>query len=138
MTRKLLDYEDRLLDHLDGLGLPYPVVTDTNTADASISLVSSPGSKTVRTYYDGAMDKEYSHFIQLKASLLDGNGPRQTAYNTLLAIGADLESLIDLPSQNGSYDFGRIVVSNEPYFLDASEEGYLLFRLSINTALTTY
>lgn len=138
MTNKQLDYEERLLDYLDGLGLPYPVVTDMNTEDASISLVSSPGSKVLRSYYDGVKDKELNHFIQVKATLLDHGAPRETAYNTLVAIGAELETLIDLPSGNGSYEFGHIVVSNEPYFLDASEEGFMLFRLSIQSTLTIY
>lgn len=129
-----LDYEDRLMDYLDTLRLQFRVMADSNSADESISVVSMPGSLTIRQYQDGAKDKRFTHFIRIKAK--DTN--RNIAEDTLQLIASALSDVEELPSQNDSYEFNVINITNEPYLFQVGTDGFIYFQMSIQTELTIF
>lgn len=129
-----MDYEKRLLDYIDTLGVPFQIYTDTTAEESSISVAMLPGSSTVQEYYDGIKDKEYIHEIQVKAKVNE----RDKATQALLEIGERLGDVDDIPSQVGAYDFGHIDVTNELFFSEATTEGWIYFRLQIKSYLTVY
>ncbi len=127
-----LDYEERLLDYLDTLGLSFRVLADANSETESISLVQMPGGRVIREYQDGIKDKRLTYFIQIKAI----ENRRQAAVAALQIIATKLDDLDELPSQNESYEFGDIVITNEPYYFQAGEDGFIYFRMSFQSELT--
>lgn len=128
----ILDYEDRLLGYLDTLGLSFRVLADANSSTESISLVQMPGGRVIREYQDGIQDKRLTHFIQIKA--LDTR--RQAAVASLHIIATALDDLEELPSHNDTYEFSDIAITNEPYYFQAGEDGFIYFRMSFQSELT--
>lgn len=130
----LVDYEKQLLNKINEFGVGFPIYTDVNSSDSSISVASLPGSRTLQEYYDGIKDKEYIHEIQIKAK----SHERDKATKALADIGIELDDVIDIPSQDGSYDFNNIVVTNEMFFSEATTDGFIYFKIQIKTLLTIY
>lgn len=130
----LVDYEERLLDFIDTLGVGFPIYTDTTSENSSISVAMLPGSRTIQEYYDDAKDKEFIQEIQVKAK----NSEREEATQALMKIGEHLSDVPDIPSEAGSYDFNGIEVTNEMFFSEATTDGWLYFRLQIKSYLTIY
>lgn len=133
MTKRI-DFEDRLLDCIDSLGIDLPVYTDSNDVDASLSVVRMPGSRTISEDYEGNKDKSYKYFIQLKCDQKD----RQKAIQALELLADKLDEFVDIPSLNNSYEYLGTTVSNEPYFMGQNTDGSLFFRFLIDTELSIY
>lgn len=131
---RVIDFEARLSDYIEGLGTNFPVYNDTTVGDESISLTRLPGSRTIQEYYDGIKDKRYIYELTIKAKQPN----RQLAVDTLGRITDELEDLEELASQDGSFDFQRIEVSNEVYFSEAKTEGVVFFKANIQPILTIY
>ncbi len=129
-----MDYEDRLIDEVETIARNYPIFADINSVNSSISVATLPASTTIRKYYDGIVDKEYVSELTVKAKASE----RELATKELAAIGAELAELDDIPSSNGSYDFGGITVTNELFFLEATTDGWIYFKLQIKSLLTVY
>lgn len=129
-----MDYEERLLDYIDTLGVEFPIYSDTTSSESSISVASLPGSRTIQEYYDGVKEKEFIHEIQVKATQEE----RDKAMNTLATIGQALDDVEDIPSQGKAYDFDKINITNEVYFSQATTGGWIYFRLQIKSILTIY
>lgn len=133
----MIDFEERLADYLDGLSVGYLLYYDSNDStdgESSMAVVSAPGSRTIATYYDGTKEKRFNYFVQIN----DMDQDRTKAMDALKLIADKLEELDELPSGNGSYEFNRIVISNEPYFTAAATDGSTYFRLSIQAELTVF
>jgi|LSQX01.2.fsa_nt_gb hypothetical protein len=133
-TEYYMDYEDRLMEKIEEVASKYPIFTDVVSEDSSISVATLPASTVVRQYYNGISDKEYIHELTAKAKASE----RAQATKELAAIGVKLEQLADIPSNNQSYDFGGITVTNELFFSEATTDGWIYFRLQIKTLLTVY
>lgn len=133
----MLDFEDRLADYLDSLSVGYVLYYDSHDStdsNSSIAVVSAPGSRTLATYYDGTKEKRFNYFVQIN----DRDQDRTKAMDTLKLIADKVEGLEELSSNNGSYEFNQIVISNEPYFTSAGNDGSTYFRLSIQADLTIF
>jgi hypothetical protein len=63
---------------------------------------------------------------------------RQLAVDTLGQITMKLEELEELESNDGSFDFQKIEVSNEVYFSEAETGGTVFFKAQIQPFLTIY
>ena len=133
----MLDFEERLADYIDGLSLGYVLYYDSNDSTdgtSSMAVVPAPGSRTLATYYDGTKEKRFNYFVQIN----DRNQDRTKAMNALKLIADKVGDLEDLPSDNGSYEYNQISISNEPYFTAAATDGSTYFRLSIQADLTIF
>lgn len=129
-----MDYEERLIDAVEKIAKNYPIFADINGTSSSISVATLPASTTIRKYYDGIVDKQYINELTVKAQASD----RKLATKELAAVGAELAELKDIPSNNGSYDFGGIAVTNEMFFSEATTDGWIYFKLQIRSLLTIY
>lgn len=129
----ILDLIDRLQESIETLDLGFKVVQNINTEDDSITVMSLPGSTTTRTYYDGVKDKAMNYEIRGKTlEKVD------VAEADLFKIADHLGALEELQSADESFSFSDIVVSEEPYFLDADEEGSIIFGLTFVANVTIF
>lgn len=99
-----------------------------------MSLSRLPGGNIIQEYYDGIKEKRLNYEIQAKIK----PESRQRAVEGLTALTDELNELEDLSSLDGSFDFNSITVGNELYFTEATEEGYIYFRLDFQPILTIY
>lgn len=107
---------------------------DTNSEGESLSLARLPGGNVIQEYYDGTKDKRLNYEIQAKIKPQS----RQATVSGLTKLTDELNDLEDLSSSDGSFDFNQIEVGNELYFTEATEEGYIYFRLDFQPTLTIY
>lgn len=107
---------------------------DTNSPGESLSLSRLPGGNVVQEYYDGTKEKRLNYELQAKVK----PESRQKTVVALTELTDELNELQDLSSLDESFDFNRITVGNELYFSEATEEGYIYFRLDFQPVLTIY
>ena len=88
----------------------------------------------VQEYYNGVKEKRLNYEIQAKIR----PASRQKTVTALTALTDELNELENLPSLDGSFDFNRITVGNELYFSEATEVGFIYFRLDFQPTLTIY
>lgn len=130
-----LDLSDALFDKLTSLSLPYPLKQNINDDGDSIALYTLAGGTTLVEFYDGTKDKRLNYEIRGKSK-----DPQNIEQNVTI-IGAELEKLqrrSDLTSKNGSFEFGGVVLQNEPYFSDANDDGYFYFSLTFGVNVTIF
>ena len=131
-----MDLTERLLDSIDGLGLKTPAVQNINNDNESMALASLPGGTVIQEYYDGVKDKGLNYELRGKTKDPD---TVEDELNTISSHLSDLnEGVKDLVSENGSFEFIGIDVSDEPFFLDADNSGYFFFSLTFTVKVTIF
>ena len=131
---RVIDFEDRIADYIDTLNVGLPLFYDTTTDDESISLTRLPGGRTIQEYYDGILDKQLIYELTVKAK-------KENRPKVIEALGTVTEHLINLgnlKSEDNSFDFQKIEVSNEAFFVEATTDGFIYFRLHFQPILTIY
>lgn len=130
LIAKELDFIDRLADLIDTYRFPYKLRVGSLDEGESMAIMTLPGGDEV-IYFDGVRDKTLNIAIDIKAK------STIKAYQTLNVLFQLLESLVDLPSQNESYDFNGITTTNAPNKIGADEH-YELWECTFAFDLTIY
>ncbi len=131
---RVIDFEERIADYIDSLGVGIPLFYDTTAKDESVSLTRLPGGRTIQEYYDGIIDKQLIYELTVKAKETE----RTRVVKALGTITEHLINLEELPSEDDSFDFQKIRVSNEAFFVEATTDGFIYFRLHFQPILTIY
>ncbi|MFJ7950337.1 minor capsid protein [Lysinibacillus sp. NPDC096418] len=100
-------------------------------ASESMSIMAMPGG-VEKVFFDGTRDKAYQVQINAKSKKQDN------CINVLSSLFQKLESLIDLPSANNSYDFQQINITSLPSLIMVDEQGFFIYELSISATITIY
>lgn len=99
-----------------------------------MSLARLPGGNIIQEYYNGIKDKRLNYEIQVKTKPKS----RSKTVTAMAELTDELNDLEELSSLDGSFDFIEIRVGNELYFSEATEEGFIYFRLDFQPTLTIY
>lgn len=126
------DFIDRLHEYTANLGLEFPIFIGQLETEDSISVYSLPGGKTIKKYYDGTIDKQLNYEFSIKTK------DQEKGIKTLTVLAEALEHTIDIPSNNNSYDFQKIIIGSEPFFIGGDNQGFFFYRLTIQVELTIY
>lgn len=130
LIAKELDFIDRLADLIDAYKFPYKLRVGSLDEGESMAIMTLPGGEET-VYFDGVRDKTLNIAIDIKSK------STIKAYQTLNVLFQLLESLVDLPSQNESYDFNGITTTNAPNKIGADEH-YELWECTFAFDLTIY
>lgn len=130
LIAKELDFIDRLADLIDAYKFPYKLRIGSLDEGESMAIMTLPGGEEA-VYFDGVRDKTLNIAIDIKSK------STIKAYQTLNVLFQLLESLVDLPSQNDSYDFNGITTTNAPNKIGADEH-YELWECTFAFDLTIY
>lgn len=130
LIAKELDFIDRLADLIDAYKFPYKLRIGSLDESESMAIMTLPGGEEA-VYFDGVRDKTLNIAIDIKSK------STIKAYQTLNVLFQLLESLVDLPSQNESYDFNGITTTNVPNKIGADEH-YELWECTFAFDLTIY
>lgn len=130
LIAKELDFIDRLADLIDTYRFPYKLRVGSLDEGESMAIMTLPGGEEA-VYFDGVRDKTLNIAIDIKSK------STIKAYQTLNVLFQLLESLVDLPSQNDSYDFNWITTTNAPNKIGADEH-YELWECTFAFDLTIY
>lgn len=128
-----MDFLDCLNEKINQTSnLPLNIRKGYLSAMESLVIYPLPGGKIETEYYDGIKDEILNYEIAMKSK--DGNKIEQT----LWLLSDILEDVEELTSQNKSFEFNKLTITNRPYISEADEQGWFVFLLDIQAKLTTF
>lgn len=124
---------ERLCDRINEMPkLPVVCKLGYLGTDESLVLYPLPGSKVVQEYMDGTSDQQLNYEIAMKSKL-------QSRINqTLWTIQTELEKLKELDSQDNSFKFEELIITNKPFINQIDEQGWFVFLLDLQANITVY
>lgn len=128
-----MDFMNRLVDEVNAIdGIPIQCDLGYLATGESFVLYPLPGGRVIKEYYDGAKEQQLNFEFTMKSA-------KQKKINeTLWLVQNSLEELSELLSQDGSFDFGEIVITNKPFINHLDEKNVYIFMLDIQAKITTY
>lgn len=127
-----MDFTERLKDNINSLpDLPMRLTLGYLTAKDSLVLYALPGGQVIREYYDGIKDQSLNFEIGIKTK------DQKKANATLWQIQTHLELVEELVSNDSSFEFQKLSISNKPFLSDQDEQGFFVYLLDITADLTT-
>ncbi len=128
-----MDFIDRLKDAVNTIpNVPIKCKIGYLKTEESFCVYPLTGSRVVTTYYDGVKDQQLNFEFAMKSQ------DQQKIHTTLWLVQNYLEELQELTSNNGSFDFESIIITNKPFINQLSDTGDYIFMLDIQAKLTTY
>ncbi|MGR3742115.1 minor capsid protein [Companilactobacillus sp. DQM5] len=128
-----MDFMEKLKDNINGISeLPMHMKLGYLTESDSLVMYGIPGGKVNRKYYDGVKDESLNYEIGIKTK------NQKLANRTLWLIQTHLEGLEELLSDDSSFEFQGIEISNKPFLSGEDEQDFFIYLLNIQADLTTF
>lgn len=128
-----MDFIYRLVDSINSIqGLKNKIRTGYLNDNESLVIYPLAGSRTVQQFYDGVKEQELNYEITMKSK--DG----QKLDDTLWQIQNYLEQLTELNSQDDSFDFDWLEITNKPFIEQFDERGWFVFSIDFKAHITIY
>lgn len=127
-----MDFIDRLKDSVNTLSLPLKMRTGYLGTSETLVVYPMPGSKVTQLYMDGTKDIDLNYEIAMKSE--DG----QKISDTLWLIQNYLENLLEIESDDSSFEFNGLEITNKPFISDADTKGWFVFLLDVKANVTIY
>lgn len=127
-----MDFVDRLKDSVNTLSLPLKMHTGYLGTSETLVVYPLPGSKVTQLYMDGTKDIDLNYEIAMKSE--DG----QKISDTLWLIQNYLENLLEIKSDDSSFEFNGLEITNKPFISDADTKGWFVFLLDVKANVTIY
>ena len=128
-----MDFIYRLVDSINSIqGLKNKIRTGYLNDNESLVIYPLAGSRTVQQFYDGVKEQELNYEIAMKSK--DG----QKLDDTLWQIQNYLEQLTELNSQEDSFDFDWLEITNKPFIEQFDEQGWFVFSIDFKAHITIY
>lgn len=128
-----MDFMQRLNERINSIDqLPIESKMGYLGADESLVLYPLPGSQIVTQYMDGTTDQQLHYEIAMKSKV------QSKIHQSLWAIQTELENLTELESQDGSFEFEELIITNKPFINNADEQGWFVFLLNVQANITVF
>src|SRR5699024_6297482 len=126
-----MDFLERLAERINQIeGLPINCEPGYLGADESLGVYPIPGSRDIRVFMNGKKDVQLNYEIAMKSRV------QGRIHSTLWLIQNELDSLTELESHDGSFEFDSITITNKPFINEADEQGFFTFLLNIQAIIT--
>ena len=128
-----MDFADRLQESINKIpDLPIRCRQGYLGAKESFVFYPLPGSKSVQEYMDGAKDWQLNYEFAMKSE------SHESIINSLWAIQTELEKLKELVSNDNSFKFDEITITNKPFINQIDNQGWFVFLLNVQANITVY
>ncbi|WP_371399936.1 minor capsid protein [Streptococcus pyogenes] len=125
------DFSEVLRDFINTLGLPLTCRLDYLSETEGLVLYPLPGGKVEKEYMNGKQDISLVFEVAIKTT------DHQKTSSILWAVNSALADFnLELPSQNNSYQFRGLEVS-QPFLNDCDDQGFYVYMLDITAQLET-
>lgn len=125
------DFSEVLRDFINTLGLPLTCRLDYLSETEGLVLYPLPGGKIEKEYMNGKQDISLVFEVAIKTT------DHQKTSSILWAINYALADFsLELPSQNNSYQFRSLEVS-QPFLNDRDDQGFYVYMLDVTARLET-
>ena len=127
-----MDFNDRLKEAINSQKMPLPTSIGLPGTAESASFYAMPGGQVTREYMDGEKD------VALAYEYVIHSQDQEASNDQLWQVQNYLETLTDLDSKDGSYQFGTISITSKPAFSQAEEPGFFYWVVDFTANLTTF
>ncbi|MCV6815289.1 minor capsid protein [Streptococcus uberis] len=125
------DFSEVLRDFINTLGLPLICRLDYLSETEGLVLYPLPGGKVEKEYLNGKQDISLVFEVAIKTT------DHQKTSGILWAVNSALADFnLELPSQNNSYQFRGLEVS-QPFLNDRDDQGFYVYMLDITAKIET-
>lgn len=100
--------------------------------DESFVIYPLPGSRIVRKFMDGTSDQQLNFEFAMKSK------SQSKIHNTLWLVQNYLEELEELQSNDESFEFDDLIITNKPFINYIDEQGWFAFMLDIQVNTTVF
>lgn len=125
------DFSEVLRDFINTLNLPLICTLDYLSEKESLVIYPLPGGKIEKEYMNGKQDISLVYEVAIKTTDHPKTSSILWAINYALA-----DFSLELPSQNNSYQFRSLEVS-QPFLNDRDDQGFYVYMLDVTARLET-
>ncbi|HEL2509856.1 TPA: minor capsid protein [Streptococcus suis] len=126
------DFSEVLRDFINTLGLPLTCRLDYLSETEGLVLYPLPGGKVEKEYMNGKQDISLVFEVAIKTT------DHQKTSSILWSVNSALADFnLELPSQNNSYQFRGLEVS-QPFLNDRDDQGFYVYMLDITAKLEVH
>lgn len=128
-----MDFNERLRDRISAIPtIPLPCKLGYLGVAESLVLYPLPGSRVTQEYMDGTTDQQLNYEIAMKSK------SHQKVNDVLWMVQNALERTKSLTSNNGSFDFDELIITNKPFINQIDEQGWFVFLLNVQAKITVF
>ncbi|GAB3801636.1 phage tail terminator protein [Virgibacillus kimchii] len=128
-----MDFMQRLTERVNQIpNLPIQCQMGYLGTGESFVVYPLPGSRVVSEYMDGTSDQQLNYEFAMKSQL------QSKIHPTLWLVQNELEALKELNSQDGSFDFENLIITNKPYINQLDDQGWFVFLLDVQANITVF
>lgn len=128
-----MDFLERLVDAVNSIdGLPIRCEPGYLGESESFVAYPIPGSRVMNEYFSGVKDQQLNYEFAMK-SREPGN-----IHNTLWIVQNALEQIESITSNDGSFEFDELIITNKPFINQTDDQGWFVFLLDIQAKITTF
>lgn len=128
-----MDFMERLTERVNQIpNLPIQCKMGYLGVDESFVVYPLPGSQIVQTYMNGTTDQRLNFEFAMKSKL------QSKIHNTLWLVQNVLEGLQELNSNDGSFEFQDLTITNKPFINQIDEQGWFVFLLDVQANITVF
>ncbi|MCF3942210.1 minor capsid protein [Oceanobacillus alkalisoli] len=128
-----MDFIERLAERVNQIpNLPIRVEPGYLGAGESFVFYPLPGSRITQAFMDGTSDQQLNFEFAMRSTI------QGKINQTLWVVQNELEQLEELESQDGSFEFQNIVITNKPFINQADDQGFFTFLLDIQANITVF
>lgn len=128
-----MDFIERLQDKVNEIpGLPSACKLGYLGAEESFALYPLPGSQVTTEYMDGTTDQQLNFEFAMKSK------SQSKIHATLWLVQNELEGLSELESQDGSFEFDELIITNKPFINQIDDQGWFVFLLDVQAKITVF
>lgn len=96
----------------------------------SLVIFPLPGSRIAKTFMNGDTDQALNFEIAMKSKT------QSKIHATLWELNNNLEQISDITSNDNSFEFDEITITNKPFINQIDEQGWFVFLLDIQAKIT--
>ena len=130
-----MDFMERLCEMVNEIpNLPIPCRMGYLGAEESFVVFPLPGSRVTTRFMDGTSEQALNFEFAMKSK------QQSKIHVTLWMVQNELEALSegDLVSQDNSFEFEDLVITNKPFINQADEQGWFVFLLDVKANITVF
>lgn len=128
-----MDFAERLTDKINSIpNLPIQCKMGYLGTDESLVVYPLPGSQVINKFMDGTSEQRLNFEFAMKSK------SQSTIHAALWMIQNYLEILKELRSNDGSFEFEDLIITNKPFINQLDEQGWFVFLLDVQANITVF
>lgn len=128
-----MDFIERLTEKVNEIpGIPIECKMGYLGTDESFVLYPLPGSKITSKFMDGTSDQQLNFEFAMKSK------SQSKIHATLWMVQNELEGLLELNSNDGSFEFEELIITNKPFINQLDDQGWFVFLLDVQAKITVF